>query len=170
MKLRPALSALVAALLACRALAQTGADPAAAVRQELARCGVSAQDTPALALAARDVLRGQELGRALAGQGYRAHDAHGWQLTFGDLAGLRRAVQESCAPWRGLGEYGLSVSGHRLSLIAAVPARVDLTQSRRWLADLLAATNHARFQGQKCGDKLMNAAPPLKWEDRKSVV
>lgn len=146
--------------------AQTPSDPAGAARQELARCGVSARETPALGLAARDVLRGTELGRALSGQGYRAHDARGWQLTFGDLAGLRRAVQESCAPWRDLGEYGLSVSGNRLSLIAAVPARVDLTQSRRWLGDFLDATNRARFQGQKCGAKLMNAVPPLKWDAR----
>ncbi|KQR08764.1 CAP domain-containing protein [Deinococcus sp. Leaf326] len=161
------LSALAATLLATGAgLAQNVADPAAAARHELARCGVTARETPALGLAAREVLRGTELTRALIAQGYRAHDAHGWQLTFGDLAGLRRAVQESCAPWRDLSEYGLSTAGNRLALIAATPARVDLTQSRRWLGDFLAATNRARFQGQKCGDRLMNAVPPLKWDAR----
>ncbi|MFC5849059.1 CAP domain-containing protein [Deinococcus petrolearius] len=165
MKLRVLLTA--AALLGPHAAqAQSAADPAAAARQELARCGVTARETSALELAAQEVLRGAELGRALSGQGYRPHDARGWRLTFGDLAGLRRAVQESCAPWRGLGEYGLSVSGNRLALIAATPARVDLTQSRRWLGEFLAATNRARLQGQRCGAKLMNAAPALTWDTR----
>lgn len=140
--------------------------PAAALRQELVRCGVDAREVSALGRAAQDVLGGAELGRALSAQGYRAHDARGWRLTFGDLAGLRRAVQGECAGWRGAADYGLSLSEGRLSLITATPARVDLTRTRRWLDDFLAATNRARFQGQKCGGKLMNAAPALKWDAR----
>lgn len=34
------------------------------------------------------------------------------------------------------------------------------------MAAFLDATTRARFQGQKCGGKLMNAVPPLKWDPR----
>lgn len=143
-----------------QALAQT-------VRAALAGCGVSVQEVPALGQVAADTLGAFPLDGALARRSYRPHEAREWSATYhGDLAWVRRTLAAQCGAWQGYRETGLATDGTRLSLILATPARVDLTQSRRWLSDFLAATNKARAQGQKCGGELMNATGPLRWNDR----
>ena len=138
-----------------------------AVQAALGACGVRPKLSGDLGDAAADLLAGYDLEQALPRHSYRAHRAQGWTSTYhGDLAWVRRTLGEGCGKWQGYTQYGLATDGERMGLILGTPARVDLTQSRRWLNDFLAATNKARAQGQKCGGKLMNAVGPLKWDTR----
>ncbi|AAF11013.1 CAP domain-containing protein [Deinococcus radiodurans] len=138
-----------------------------AVQAALGKCGVSPKLSGDLSEAAADLMAAYDLEQALPRHSYRAYRAQGWTSTYhGDLTWVRRTLGEQCGKWQGYTQYGLATDGERMGLILGTPARVDLTQSRRWLNDFLAATNKARAQGQKCGGKLMNAVGPLKWDTR----
>ncbi|MDO4246762.1 MAG: CAP domain-containing protein [Deinococcus sp.] len=170
MKLLPFALSLTLASLSASASAASPAQPdqlRAAVQAALAGCGVKPALSVPLGQAAADLLASYELGKALERQNYRPHNAQGWTATYhGDLNWVRRTLAQQCGKWQGYAEYGLATDGTRMGMVLATAARVDLTQSRRWLNDFLAATNRARSQGQKCGGKLMNATGPLKWDTR----
>ncbi len=137
------------------------------VQQDFARCGQQVTLSRPLSLAAMQRFQGFTVSQALEQQHYRPYRARGMSLTYhGDLKGLAGALSGRCADRLGYTEFGLSTDTQTVHIIAATPARVDLNQTGRWLAEFLAVTNKARFQGQKCGGKLMNSAPPLTWDAR----
>lgn len=134
-----------------------------AVQGALGQCGLKLSASGPLSRAAAGLAGGAPSAEALRDQGYRADRAWGLTLTYhGDLAWVGRQVQGRCRELRDYTEYGVAANGTQGALMFARPARVDL--SRRWQEDFLAATNRARFQGQKCGGTLMNAVPALKWD------
>ena len=165
-----ALALSLGGLLSAQAPAAAPAHPEQlnkAVQAALGSCGVRPRLSGDLGEAAADLMAGYALEQALPRHSYRAHRAQGWSSTYhGDLAWVGRKLGEQCGKWQDYAEYGLATDGTRMALVLGTPARVDLTQSRRWLSDFLSATNRARAQGQKCGGKLMNAVGPLKWDTR----
>lgn len=139
----------------------------ATVRAALTKCGVSVKLNAALNQGAIQGLQGLRTQELLDRQGYVAQGAYTLRFNyFGDLAEVSRTILNDCSTFQRFTEYGLATNGTRLAMVVAKPATVDLTRSREWLSQFLTLTNRARFQGQKCGGKLMNAAPPLRWDSR----
>lgn len=129
-----------------------------------ARCGSSPTLNHSLSLAAADLLRGDELNVALKRQKFLAYASYSVSMTYnGDAAWLKEQMAQRCGKLTRYKAFGLAVDGARLRVVFSTEAQVDLSQSRRWMAAFLKATNRARSQGQKCGAKLMNAVPPLRW-------
>lgn len=132
-----------------------------------AACGTTPVLSRPLSLAAADVMNGYELQAALQRQQFRAHGLYLAGMTYnGDVGWVKAQITRQCGQFVGFRSFGLALDGTRMKLILATEARVDLSQSQRWMTEFLEATNRARFQGQKCGGKLMNAVPPLKWDAR----
>ena len=158
-------------LLLCGSLLSAQAQVSAAdrldrtVQAAFSKCGLHLSLSAPLNQAALDQLKGYKTQDALTRQGYRAHTAHGVRFTYhGDQKWVGGSLLERCGTFQAFKEYGLATDGVKAAIVVAQPAWVDL--SRRWQEAFLAATNTARFQGQKCGGTLMNAAPPLKWDTR----
>ncbi|WP_188902930.1 CAP domain-containing protein [Deinococcus aerophilus] len=154
---------------------QAQSAPTSAVADAMARslssafaaCGATPALNVPLSLAAADLLNGYELDAALKRQKFRPHDFSSFSMTYhGDVAWVKAQIRGQCGKMVGFKAFGLALDGTRLQVILATEARVDLSQSQRWMTAFLDATNRARFQGQKCGGKLMNAVPPLKWDPR----
>ena len=135
------------------------------VQAAFQKCGVRLSLSGPLSQAALDQLKGYSTQDALARKRYRAKTANGVRVTYnGDQQWLGRSLLERCGSFQDYTEYGLATDGSKAAIFFARPAWVDL--SRRWQEEFLAATNKARFQGQKCGGVLMNAVPPLNWDTR----
>lgn len=142
-----------------------------AVESSFARCGTRLTLSGPLGNAAADLLGNITLDQALQRHGYRPYIAQAWESTYyGDLAWIRKTLEAQCSKWQGFKEYGLATNGERMGLVLATPGQVDLSQSRRWLNDFLAVTNQARARRQVCGTKVMNPAPPLRWDSRLSAA
>lgn len=140
-----------------------------AVESSLARCGLRPALSGPLGNVAADLLTDVTLDQSLQRHGYRPYVAQAWESTYyGDLAWIRKTMEAQCSKWQGFKEYGLATNGEQMGLVLATPGQVDLSQSRRWLNDFLAVTNQARARRQTCGGKVMNPAPPLRWDSRLS--
>jgi uncharacterized protein YkwD len=137
---------------------------ARALSAAFAGCGVTPTLSTPLSLAALDLLNGYSTDAALKRQRFRPHALSSLGMTYnGDVAWVKAQIRGQCGKVVGFKAFGLALDGTRLRVLLGTEARVDLSQSQRWMTAFLEATNRARFQGQKCGGKLMNAVPPLKW-------
>lgn len=159
----------LATLLAVGWTGIAGAAPSAdavarTLRVSFSTCGISPKLNQPLSLAAADLLQGYDLKVALKRQNFLPYHSHTMSVTYdGNPVWLKAQITQQCGRLAGYQVYGLSVAGSRLRVIFSTEAKVNLSQSQRWMAEFLQATNRARFQGQKCGTKLMNAVPPLRW-------
>lgn len=137
---------------------------ARALSAAFAGCGVTPILSTPLSLVALDQLNGYSTDAALKRQRFRPHALSSLGMTYnGDVAWVKAQIRGQCGKVVGFKAFGLALDGTRLRVLLSTEARVDLSQSQRWMTAFLEATNRARFQGQKCGGKLMNAVPPLKW-------
>ena len=135
------------------------------VQQTFRQCGQQVALSTPLSLAALDILHHYSQDQALARQQYRMWKVRTFRATYhGNLAWLATSLENRCGDWADLSEVGLATDDTQVVIITARPDAVDLSQTARWLGEFLRLTNQARFQGQKCGDKLMNSTGPLTWD------
>ncbi|WP_456833026.1 CAP domain-containing protein [Deinococcus sp. UYEF24] len=135
------------------------------MQQTFRQCGQQVAISTPLSLAALDILHHYSQEQALTRQRYRVWKANTFQATYhSDLSWLARNLTNRCGDWTDLTEVGLATDDTQVVIVAARPEAVDLRQTARWLSEFLQLTNRARFQGQKCGGKLMNSTGPLIWD------
>ena len=134
------------------------------MQQTFRQCGQQVVVSTPLSLVALDILHRYSQDQALARQHYRIWKAQTLQATYrSDLSWLAKTLANRCGDWADFTEVGLATDDTQVVIVSARPDAVDLNQTARWLSEFLRLTNQARFQGQKCGGKLMNSTGPLTW-------
>ena len=129
---------LALSLTLSRAHAASDADAVARlVQQDFAHCGQQVRLSRPLSLAAMGQFQGFTLAQVLERQRYRPHKVLGLSVRYdGDLKGLAHALSGHRADRLGYLEFGLSTDTRTVHIIAATPARVDLSQGRPGLTHL----------------------------------
>jgi len=125
----------------------------------------------ALERAARDLARGGNLEQSLKTAGYRATRANSFSIT-GDGVGARAAEilarQSYCRQLQeaAMSEVGVYLEARQLWIVMATPfaplVGVSEDTAERRVLDLV---NQARAKPRYCGNKMFNAARPVRWND-----
>jgi len=125
----------------------------------------------ALERAARDLARGGKLEESLKAAGYRATRANTFSI-MGDGIGARAAEilarQSYCRQLQeaGMSEVGVYLDARQLWIVMAAPFSPlvgvsEETAERR----VLYLVNQARATPRYCGNRMFNAAQPVRWND-----
>ncbi|MGI8747527.1 MAG: CAP domain-containing protein [Deinococcus sp.] len=155
------------------ALATSQAAPTSPQAQAIARlmqhtyrqCGQAVTISLPLSLAALDILHHYSQEQAFTRRRYRPWKASVVTATYhGDLHWLVASLANRCGDWADYTEVGLATDNIQAVIVSARPDAIDLSQTGRWLGGFLALTNRARFQGKRCGARLMNSTGPLTWD------
>lgn len=128
--------------------------------------------TPALERAAMELTRGESLERSLAAGGYRATRSSFFTIS-GDGVGARAAQllasRADCKQLMdpGLSEVGIYLDDGELRVVMAAPFAPAVRMSEQAAGErVLDLVNQARAAPRVCGNRKMNAARPLRWNDR----
>ncbi|GGR28163.1 hypothetical protein GCM10008957_44230 [Deinococcus ruber] len=138
---------------------------ASLMQQATRQCAHPLTLSQPLSLAALDLLTHYSQEQAFARQQYRAWKSQIRQATYhGDLKWLAGKLANRCGDWADFTEFGLATDDTNVVIISSRPDAIDLSQTQRWLTEFFTLTNRARYQGQKCGGKLMNSTGSLTWD------